>query len=100
MVVCSPQGVSARDVRQSGLYLNLGLFCPAPLLLFIWRLLSALLGVSEPEVNFGRFAADLCSTPIWWRRARFSSSTAAPRTQDRRQGSKECRKKNTHQGKL
>jgi integrase len=31
----------------------------------------------SPEVNFGRFAADLCSTPIWWRRARFSSSTAA-----------------------
>src|SRR5215467_14390066 len=31
----------------------------------------------SPEVNFGSFAADLCSTPIWWRRARFSSSSAA-----------------------
>src|SRR6516225_7831667 len=31
----------------------------------------------SPEVNFRRFAADLCSTPIWWRRARFSSATAA-----------------------
>src|SRR6516164_5934966 len=29
------------------------------------------------EVNFGRFLADLCSTPIWWRRAKFSSSRAA-----------------------
>ena len=29
MVVCCPQGVSARDVRQSGLHLNLGGFCPA-----------------------------------------------------------------------
>jgi hypothetical protein len=29
------------------------------------------------KVNFGRFLADLCSTPIWWRRARFSSSRAA-----------------------
>src|SRR5215475_4432465 len=29
------------------------------------------------EVNFGRFLADLCSTEIWWRRARFSSSMAA-----------------------
>src|SRR5215469_3713651 len=31
----------------------------------------------SPAVNFGRFAADLRSTPIWWRRARFSSSRAA-----------------------
>src|SRR5438445_3863704 len=29
------------------------------------------------KVNFGRFLADLCSTPIWWRRAKFSSSRAA-----------------------
>jgi hypothetical protein len=29
------------------------------------------------EVNFGRLFADLRSTPIWWRRARFSSSRAA-----------------------
>jgi hypothetical protein len=29
------------------------------------------------EVNFRRFAADLRSTAIWWRRARFSSSRAA-----------------------
>src|ERR1700676_5034185 len=28
-------------------------------------------------VNFRRFAADLRSTAIWWRRARFSSSRAA-----------------------
>src|SRR5207247_10155900 len=27
----------------------------------------------SPVVNFGRFPADLWSTPIWWRRARFSS---------------------------
>ena len=31
----------------------------------------------SPEVNFGRFAADLWSTPIWWRSARFSSCTPA-----------------------
>ena len=31
----------------------------------------------SPDVNFGRAGADLLSTPIWWRRARFSSSTAA-----------------------
>jgi hypothetical protein len=31
----------------------------------------------SPEVNLRRFAADLCSTPIGWRRARFSSSRAA-----------------------
>jgi hypothetical protein len=31
----------------------------------------------SPEVNFARFGADLCSTPIWWRRARFSSAPAA-----------------------
>jgi hypothetical protein len=31
----------------------------------------------SPEVNFGRFLAARCSTPIWWRRARFSSSRAA-----------------------
>src|ERR1700732_366393 len=31
----------------------------------------------SPEVNFGRFLADLRSTPIWWRRARFSSPRAA-----------------------
>ena len=31
----------------------------------------------SPEVNFGRFLADLRSTPIWWRRARFSSWRAA-----------------------
>ena len=29
MVVCCPQAVSARGVRQSGLHLNLGGFCPA-----------------------------------------------------------------------
>ena len=29
------------------------------------------------EVHFGRFLADFCSTPIWWLRARFSSSRAA-----------------------
>src|SRR5208283_5819964 len=28
-------------------------------------------------VNLGRFLAERCSTPIWWRRARFSSSRAA-----------------------
>jgi hypothetical protein len=28
-------------------------------------------------VNFGRFLEDLCSTPIWWRGARFSSWSAA-----------------------
>jgi hypothetical protein len=28
-------------------------------------------------VNFGRFLADHCSTPIWWRKARFSSWSAA-----------------------
>jgi hypothetical protein len=28
-------------------------------------------------VNLGRFLADRCSTPIWWRRAKFSSSRAA-----------------------
>jgi hypothetical protein len=33
--------------------------------------------IRSPEVNFGRFTADLCSTPIWWRRARFSSLRAA-----------------------
>jgi len=27
----------------------------------------------SPEVNFGRFLADRRSTPLWWRRARFSS---------------------------
>jgi hypothetical protein len=31
----------------------------------------------SPEVNFGRFLADLRSTAIWWRRARFSSLRAA-----------------------
>jgi hypothetical protein len=31
----------------------------------------------SPEVNLERFLADLCSTPIWWRRARFSSTRAA-----------------------
>jgi hypothetical protein len=31
----------------------------------------------SPEVNFGRFLADLRSTPIWWRRAKFSSWRAA-----------------------
>src|SRR5215469_4252141 len=31
----------------------------------------------SPGAIFGRFAADLWSTPIWWRRARFSSSRAA-----------------------
>src|SRR5207302_9054939 len=31
----------------------------------------------SPEVNFGRFLADRWSTPIWWRRARFSSPRAA-----------------------
>jgi len=31
----------------------------------------------SPEVNFGRFLLDLRSTPIWWRRAKFSSSRAA-----------------------
>ena len=31
----------------------------------------------SPGANFGRFAADLWSTPIWWRRARFSSCRAA-----------------------
>src|SRR5208283_2146522 len=30
-----------------------------------------------PRVNFGRFLEDRRSTPIWWRRARFSSSRAA-----------------------
>ena len=30
-----------------------------------------------PQCNFGRFLADLCSTPIWWRRARFSNPRAA-----------------------
>jgi hypothetical protein len=28
-------------------------------------------------VNFGRFLPDRWSTPIWWRRARFSSLRAA-----------------------
>ncbi|MCU1316018.1 MAG: hypothetical protein JWN63_1340 [Candidatus Acidoferrum typicum] len=32
----------------------------------------------SPEVKLGRFLADLRSTPIWWRRAKFSSWTAAP----------------------
>src|SRR6266550_3554589 len=31
----------------------------------------------SPEVNFGRSLADLRSTPVWWRRAKFSSWTAA-----------------------
>src|SRR6267143_542006 len=31
----------------------------------------------SPDVNFGRALADLRSTPIWWRRAKFSSWTAA-----------------------
>jgi hypothetical protein len=31
----------------------------------------------SPEVNFERFLEDFRSTPIWWRRARFSSSRAA-----------------------
>ena len=31
----------------------------------------------SPGAIFGRFAADLWNTPIWWRRARFSSSRAA-----------------------
>jgi hypothetical protein len=31
----------------------------------------------SPEVNFGRFLADRLSTPIWWRRAKFSSSRQA-----------------------
>src|SRR5260370_19464331 len=31
----------------------------------------------SPEVNFGRFAPYLWSTPIWWRRAKFSSRRAA-----------------------
>jgi len=30
-----------------------------------------------PQCNFGRFLAYLCSTPIWWLRARFSISRAA-----------------------
>jgi hypothetical protein len=30
-----------------------------------------------PEVNFGRFLADRLSKPIWWRRAKFSSSREA-----------------------
>src|ERR1700730_10949860 len=28
----------------------------------------------SPDVNFGRLFADRCSTLIWWRKARFSSS--------------------------
>src|SRR4029077_2993899 len=28
-------------------------------------------------VNLGRFLADRCSTPTWWRRAKFSSSSIA-----------------------
>ena len=31
----------------------------------------------SPEANFGRFVADLRSTPIWWRRVRISISRAA-----------------------
>jgi hypothetical protein len=31
----------------------------------------------SPEANFGRFFADRLSTPIWWRRAKFSSSREA-----------------------
>jgi hypothetical protein len=31
----------------------------------------------SPDVNFGRLLADRCSTPIWWRNARFSSSMTA-----------------------
>jgi len=40
----------------------------------LWRMSFPSTG---PQCNFGRFLADLCSTPIWWRRARFSSPRAA-----------------------
>src|SRR5882762_10199982 len=47
----------------------------------------------SPDVNFKRFAADLWSTPIWWRRAELEEGT---RTEDRGQSSEEYRERNEH----
>jgi hypothetical protein len=38
-------------------------------------------------VNRGRFLAERCSTPIWWRRAKFSSSMRAANIEWRRESS-------------
>src|SRR5262245_61352222 len=51
-------------------------------------------------VNLGRFLAERCSTPTWWRRARFSELKGSARTEDRGQSDEYCRERNEHRRRI